>query len=202
MASVLAGIERNIRPRITTIQAARSISTWRNSIEALSWVSNRAIGTPSLTVKAIVMDVRVQNFRCFQPDGSGSSGKLRPKSITVTAGPPSGFARRLALPKNASRLGRQRRPAQPQAGGSGSAKLLYSGLPYQDLGWVTPSTSPMMASLGRSNVVLPIGRPPPVIVSVSPSEESSTRDVPRDTISAELKDEAQHPSVYAVEGRS
>ena len=85
---------------------------------------------------------------------------------------------------------------------SGSAKLLYSGLPYQDLGWVTPSTSPMMARLGRSHVVLPIGRPPPVIVSVSPSEESSTRDVPRDTISAELKDEAQHPSVYAVEGRS
>ena len=34
---------------------------------------------------------RVQNLRCRQPEGSGSSGKLCPKSITVTTGPPSGF---------------------------------------------------------------------------------------------------------------
>src|SRR5438132_4581774 len=49
------------------------------------------LGTPSLTAKAIVIGERVQNFRCRQPEGSGSSGKLRPKSITVTTGPSSGF---------------------------------------------------------------------------------------------------------------
>jgi len=63
----------------------------RNSIDALSRVSNRMLGTPSLTAKAIVIGERVQNFRCRQPEGSGSSGKLRPKSITVTTGPSSGF---------------------------------------------------------------------------------------------------------------
>jgi hypothetical protein len=49
------------------------------------------LGTPSLTAKAILMGERVQNFRCCQPEGSGSSGKLCPKSITVTTGSPSGF---------------------------------------------------------------------------------------------------------------
>jgi hypothetical protein len=39
---------------------------------------NRVLGTPSLTAKAIVMGERVQNVRCRQPEGSGSSGKLRP----------------------------------------------------------------------------------------------------------------------------
>jgi hypothetical protein len=48
--------------------------------------------TPSFTVKAIVMSVRVRNFRCFQPEGGGSSEKLCPKSITVTTGPPSGLS--------------------------------------------------------------------------------------------------------------
>jgi hypothetical protein len=72
-------------------EAARSTSTARNSIEALSWVSNRTLGTPSLTAKDIVIGERVPNFRCRQPEGSGSSGKLCPKSITVTTGPPSGF---------------------------------------------------------------------------------------------------------------
>src|ERR1700751_34757 len=50
------------------------------------------LGTPSLTVKAIVMGERVQNFRCFQPDGSGSNRKLRPNSMTVTTRPPSAFS--------------------------------------------------------------------------------------------------------------
>src|ERR1700730_10827800 len=72
-------------------EAARSISTCRNSIEALSWVSNRMLGTPSLTAKAMFIAERVQNFRCCQPEGSGSSGRLCEKSITVTTGPPSGF---------------------------------------------------------------------------------------------------------------
>jgi hypothetical protein len=49
------------------------------------------LGTPSVTAKDIVTGDRVQNFRCHQPEGSGSSGKLRLKSITVTTGPPSGF---------------------------------------------------------------------------------------------------------------
>jgi hypothetical protein len=67
------------------------ITTWRNSIDALSWVSKRMLGTPSLTVKVVVMGERVQNFRCRQPERRGSSGKPRPKSITGTIGPPSGF---------------------------------------------------------------------------------------------------------------
>src|SRR5271169_1673464 len=49
------------------------------------------LGTPSLTANAIVMGDRVQNFRCRQPEGSRSSGKLCPKSIRVKTGPPSGF---------------------------------------------------------------------------------------------------------------
>src|SRR5260370_41998811 len=49
------------------------------------------LGTPSLTAKAMVIGERVQNFRCRQPEGSGSRGKLCPKSITVTTGLPSGF---------------------------------------------------------------------------------------------------------------
>jgi len=35
------------------------------------------LGTPSLTVKDIVIGARVQNFRCRRPEESGSSGKLR-----------------------------------------------------------------------------------------------------------------------------
>jgi hypothetical protein len=34
------------------------------------------LGTPSLTVKAIVIGDRVQNFRCRQPEGSGSRKAL------------------------------------------------------------------------------------------------------------------------------
>src|ERR1700720_2865174 len=79
--------------------AARAISTCRNSIDALSWVSNRMLGTPSLTAKAMLIGERVQNFRCRQPEGSGSSGKLCPKSITVTTGPPSGFSTSPRPPK-------------------------------------------------------------------------------------------------------
>src|SRR5271165_4731655 len=67
------------------------MSTCRNSIDALSWVSNRMLGTPSLTAKPMLIGERVQNFRCRQPEGSGSSEKGCPKSITVTTGPPSGF---------------------------------------------------------------------------------------------------------------
>jgi 2-keto-3-deoxy-L-rhamnonate aldolase RhmA len=37
-------------------------------------------GTPSFTAKAIVIGERVQNFRCFQPDGSGSSGSFAQSS--------------------------------------------------------------------------------------------------------------------------
>src|SRR5271168_1127068 len=63
-----------------------------NSANALiPGVSNRMLGTPSLTANAIFIGERVQNFRCRQLEGSGSSGKLRPKSITVTTGPPSGL---------------------------------------------------------------------------------------------------------------
>jgi hypothetical protein len=49
------------------------------------------LGTPSLTAKDIAIGERVQNLRCSQPEGSGSSGKVFPKSITVTTGLPSGF---------------------------------------------------------------------------------------------------------------
>jgi short chain dehydrogenase len=70
---------------------------------------NRVLGTPSLTAKAIVMGERVQNVRCRQPEGSGSSGKLRPKSITVTTGPPSGF-------RTSPRLSKKCQPTK--AGGS------------------------------------------------------------------------------------
>jgi hypothetical protein len=49
------------------------------------------LGTPSFMAKTMLIGDRVQNFRCRQPEGSGSSGKLRPKSITVITGPPSGF---------------------------------------------------------------------------------------------------------------
>src|SRR5689334_19527535 len=58
------------------------------------------LGTPSLTAKAIVIGERVQNFRCRQPEGSGSSGKLCAKSITVTTGPPLDFNTSRRPPKN------------------------------------------------------------------------------------------------------
>ena len=47
---------------------------------------------PFLTAKDIIIGDRVQNFRWRQLEGSASSGKLRPKSITVTTGSPSGFS--------------------------------------------------------------------------------------------------------------
>jgi hypothetical protein len=37
------------------------------------------LGTPSLTAKDTIIGERVQNFRCRQPEGSGSSGKGCPK---------------------------------------------------------------------------------------------------------------------------
>jgi hypothetical protein len=63
------------------------------------------LGTPSLTAKAMLIGERVQNFRCRQREGSGSSGKLWPKSITVTTGPrrvlkPRPVRRRSAIPSN------------------------------------------------------------------------------------------------------
>src|ERR1700758_4751314 len=57
------------------------------------------LGTPSLTAEDIVIGERVQNFRCCQPEGSGSSEKGCPKSITVTTGPPSGFNTTARPPK-------------------------------------------------------------------------------------------------------
>ena len=66
------------------------------------------LGTPSLTAKDIVIGDRVQNFRCRQPDGSGSSGKRWLKSITVTTGRPSGF-------RISPRLSQKCHPVKPQA---------------------------------------------------------------------------------------
>jgi hypothetical protein len=76
-------------------------------------------------------------------------------------------ARRLARPKSAKRSGRQRPQAQSlQAGRIEFAKLSCAGLPDPDLLWVTPSTSPMLARLSRSDGALPT---PP-----APNERSST----------------------------
>src|SRR5215469_4283251 len=81
------------------------------------------LGTPSLTVKAIIMGVRVQNFRCFQPEGSGSSGKVCPKSITVTTGPPSGFSTPVAT-ENRIRAGADAAMGYPRLGMLDLLKLL------------------------------------------------------------------------------
>jgi len=60
-------------------RGAGAASKWRvgrvarNSIDALPRVSSRMLGTPSLTAKDNVIGARVQNFRCRQPEGSGSS---------------------------------------------------------------------------------------------------------------------------------
>ena len=53
------------------------MSTWRNSIDALSRVANRMLGAPSLTAKAMLIGERVQNFRCRQPEGSGLRRPVR-----------------------------------------------------------------------------------------------------------------------------
>jgi hypothetical protein len=50
--------------------------------------------------KDIVTGKRVQNLRCHQPGGSGSSGKLRPESISVTTG--------LKVPPDNTRGGKER----------------------------------------------------------------------------------------------
>src|SRR5262249_17841321 len=149
------------------------------------------LGTPSLTVKSIVMGVRVQNFRCFQPEGSGSSGKLRPKSMTVTTGPPSDFTTspRPLEYRQAIRPAPATSAAPPSSAyRDRQAVLRWSVLPGCPLGGAFSFS--MTASLDPSHVALPIGRPPPVIMNASPSGESSTSDMPRDTISAELKDAA------------
>ena len=68
-------------------------------------------------------------------------------------------ARRLARPKSAKRSGRQRPQARSlQAGRIEFAKLSCADLPDPDLLWVTPSTSPMLARLGRSDGALPTPR--------------------------------------------
>jgi hypothetical protein len=86
------------------------------------------------------IDERVQNFRCRQPEGSGSSEKLCPKSITVTTGPPSGFSTSPRPPKSASRSGRpQLRVRRPQSRRIGLAKLFYAGLQDFDRRCVTLS---------------------------------------------------------------
>jgi len=56
--------------------AARPISTERKSIDALSWVSNRMLGTPSLIAKDIVIGDRVQNFRCRRRRGADRAGSF------------------------------------------------------------------------------------------------------------------------------
>src|SRR6516165_6794528 len=73
-------------------------------------------GTPSFIAKAMFIGERVQNFRCRQPEGSGSSGKLRPKSITVTIGPPSGF-------KTSSRPPKKFQPIRPTAAASATPPI-------------------------------------------------------------------------------
>ena|SRR6516162_9132965 len=138
------------------------------------------LGTPSLTVKAIVMGVRVQNFRCFQPEGSGSSGKLCAKSMTVTSRPPSGFSTspRPSQKRQTMRLAAATSATPPsKAYRVRQAVLRRSVLPGCPLGGTFNFS--VTASLGPSHVALPIGRPPPVM-NASPSEESSTSDVPRD----------------------
>ena len=58
-------IGNSINQRQASIgQAARSISTWRNSIDALSQVSNRMLGTPSafsLFLLAVVSAILLVN---------------------------------------------------------------------------------------------------------------------------------------------
>ena len=44
------------------------------------------LGRPSFTANAIVIGERVQNIRCRQPEGSGSSGKLEFQSWPLRLG--------------------------------------------------------------------------------------------------------------------
>src|SRR5260370_25820371 len=74
------------------------------------------LGTPSLTAKDIVIGESVQNFRCRQPEGSGSSEKGCPKSITVTTGPPSGF-------KTSPRPPKKCQPIRPTAATSATPPI-------------------------------------------------------------------------------
>src|SRR5580693_6659266 len=91
------------------------------------------LGTPSLTAKDIVIGERVQNFRCRQPEGSGSSGKGCPKSITVTTGPPSGF-------KTSPRPPKKCQPIRPAAAMSATSpirkyrarKVIFALIPLYD----------------------------------------------------------------------
>jgi hypothetical protein len=80
------------------------------------------LGTPSLTLKDIVIGDRVQNFRCRQPEGSGSSEKLWLKSITVTTGPSSGV-------KTLPRLSQKCHPIRPLAMTSGMPPIKASHVP-------------------------------------------------------------------------
>src|SRR6478609_8965366 len=90
------------------------------------------LGTPSLTAGVIVMGDRVQNFRCCQPEGSGSSGRLRAKSITVTTGPPSGF-------NTSPRLSKRCQPIRPAAAMSATPPIrMYRarrGIPSRPAGY-------------------------------------------------------------------
>src|SRR5437660_195980 len=88
------------------------------------------LGTPSFTAKAMLIGERVQNFRCSQPEGSGSSGKRCPKSITVTTGPPSGF-QNLAppaeeVPADQADGSEEREPSNQDVSRSEGHRCLYS----------------------------------------------------------------------------
>src|SRR5215467_5253891 len=115
------------------------------------------LGTPSLTVKAIVMGVlasRIFDVSSQRAADRAESFAQNPSRSRLARHRVS--ARRLASPKNAKRSGRQRPQAQSlQAGRIELAKLSCAGPPDRDLLWVTPSTSPMLA---RSDGALPTPR--------------------------------------------
>src|SRR2546428_10378980 len=63
-------------PYTTLFRSYSSRKLSKPLVPSQSWVSNRMLGTLSFMAKTMLIGDRVQNFRCRQPERSGSSGKL------------------------------------------------------------------------------------------------------------------------------